>query len=113
MNVRFSGMNGTVTGLTTAGYVAALTIEGNGGLTGKTIIQITDIDGATKTMYYKVDAYLSTHPSCVATAITAETDIVSAATVVNAAVDKPYAKVVVSVKTHSAACNYQIDYMTY
>ena len=113
MNVNFGGNNGTVTGTTTASYEAALTVAGNGGLTGKSIIKITDIDGATGTMYYKIDGYLSTHPSCVATAITAETDVVSATPVVNTAVDKPYAIVVVSVKNHSTACAYQIDYMVY
>lgn len=113
MNVNFGGMNGTVTGLTTAAYVVALSIPGNGGLTGKTIFQITDIDGASKTMYYKINGYLSNNSSCAATAVTAETDVVNATPVVDVACDKPYAKIDVLVKNHSAACNYQIDYMTY
>ena len=113
MNVNFGGMNGSVAGLTTAAYTEALTIAANGGLTGKAIIRITDTDGASKTMYYKIDGYLSNDPKCVATALTAETDIANATPVVNTAVDKPYAKVVVSVKNHSAACNYIIDWMVY
>jgi hypothetical protein len=113
MNVNFGGMNGTVQGDTGAAYTEALVFAANGGLTGKAIIRITDVDGATKTMYYKVDGYLSTDPKCVATALTAETDVVSAVPVVDTAVDKPYAKIVVSVKDHSASCNYLIDWMVY
>jgi hypothetical protein len=113
MNVKFGGTNGTASGTTTAAYTEALVFEGNGGLTGKSIVRITDVDGASKTMYYKIDGYLSTDPKCVATALTGETDVVNATPVVDTAVDKPYAKVVVSVKNHSAACAYLIDYMVY
>lgn len=113
MNVSFGGQNGTVTGTTTAAYVAALTISGNGGLTGKTIIKLTNKSGATTTMYYKIDGYLSTHPDCAATAIKAETSIANATPVVNTDTDKPYAKVVVSVVDNSGHCDYQIDYMVY
>lgn len=113
MNVNFGGNNGTITGTTTAGYVVAATIAGNGGLTGKTIVQISNLSGATTTMYYKIDGYLSTHPDCVAAAIKAETSIANATPIVNTDTDKPYARVVVSVKNNSGACNYQLDYMTY
>jgi hypothetical protein len=113
MNVNFGGNNGTVTGTTTASYVVAVTITGNGGLTGKTIIQLSNLSGATTTMYYKIDGYYSTHPSCVATAIKAETSIANATPVVNTDADKPFAKVVVSVVDNSGHCNYQIDYMVY
>lgn len=113
MNVNFGGMNGTISGTTEADYKEALVFSGNGGLSGKSIIRITNSDGASKTMYYKVDAYLSTSPLCVATSITGETDITDATPVVNTDVDKPYAKVVVSVKNHSDACAYLIDYMVY
>jgi hypothetical protein len=113
MNVAFGGQNGTVTGLTTAAYVVALSIPGNGGLTGKTIFKITDIDGATKTMYYKINGYMSTSPSCSATAITVQTDVVNATPVVDTACLLPYARVEVLVVDHSDHCNYQIDYMTY
>lgn len=113
MNVNFGGTNGTVEGTTTAAYTEALVFAGNGGLTGKSIIRITDLDGASKTMYYKIDGYLSTSPLCVATALTAETDVVNATPVVDTAADKPYAKIVVSVKNHSAACDYLIDFMVY
>ena len=113
MNVKFGGNNGTKTGVTTADYVEAIRIEGNGGLSGKTVIHITNLSGATTTMYYKVDGYLSTHGSCTSTAVTAETDITNATTVENTSADKPYAVIVISVKNHSGACNYQIDYMVY
>jgi len=113
MNVNFGGNNGTVKGTTTASYVEALEIVGNGGLTGKTIIQLSNLSGASTTMYYKVDGYYSTHPDCVATAITAETDVINATPVVNTSADKPYARIVVSVKSHSGACDYQLDFMVY
>jgi hypothetical protein len=64
-------------------------------------------------MYYKIDGYVSSDPACVAIAETAETDVVSATPVVDTGSELPYDHIVVSVKTHSAACAYTIDYMTY
>lgn len=113
MNVLIEGDNGTVTGTTTAGYVVALSVKGYGGINGKTIFKITNLSGATKTMYYKINGYISSDAACVATAVKAETDVVNATPVVNTDTDTPYAKVDVLVKTHSAACDYQIDYITY
>jgi hypothetical protein len=113
MDVSLEGMNGTNKGTTTASYVEAAVFQGYGGINGKTIIHITNLSGATTTMYYKVDGYLSAHPDCTAVAVTAETDVVNATKVVDAGADKPYAKIVVSVKNHSGACLYQIDHMTY
>ena len=113
MNVKFGGNNGTVTGTTTASYVTALSIEGNGGLTGATIIQISDLTGATLTMKYKINGYYSTHPDCVATAVKSETTIVNATPVVNTDANKPFAKIDVLVTNGSGACAYQIDWMTY
>lgn len=113
MNVNFGGNNGTVTGTTTAGYVVALSIIGTGGLTGKTIVQLSNLSGATTTMYYKINGYYSTHPDCVLTAVKAETSIANATPVVNADADKPFARIDVLVKNNSGACSYQIDYMVY
>jgi hypothetical protein len=113
MNVSFGGTNGTVTGTTTAAYVIALSVKGNGGLTGKTIFQISDLTGATLTMKYKINGYYSTHPDCVATAVKAETTIANATPVVNTDADKPFAKIDVLVIDGSGTCAYQIDYMVY
>jgi hypothetical protein len=101
--------NGTVTGTTTSAYVEALTIGNCAGA----VIKVTNISGATKTMYYKVDGYTSASASCAATAITAQTDVTSATPVVNTDVNRPFAKVVVSVENHSDACSYQIDWIAY
>lgn len=113
MNVNFGGNNGTVKGTTTASYVVALSVAGNGGLTGKTIFQISNLSGATTTMYYKINGYYSTHPDCVATAVKAETAINNATPVVNTDADKPFARIDVLVENNSGACSYQIDYMVY
>ena len=113
MQVSHNNQNGTVTGTTTSAYVEALSISGDTGYVGKAIFKITNLTGATATMYYKLDGYIAAHPSCVATAITAETDVVNATPVVNNTTATPYAKLVLSVKTHSAACAYQVDYIVY
>ena len=113
MDIEFGGNNATLTGTTTASYVVAATIKGNGGLTGKTIVQISNLSGASTTMYYKIDGYYSNHPDCVATAVKSETDITNATPIVNTDADKPFAVIKVSVKNHSGACKYQLDYMVY
>jgi len=113
MNVKFGGNNGTVKGTTTAAYVVALSVEGNGGLTGKTIFQISNLSGASTTMYYKINGYYSTSKDCVATAVTAETNIANATPVVNTSADKPFARIDVLVEDHSGSCSYQIDWMVY
>jgi hypothetical protein len=101
--------NHTVTGTTTAAYVVALTIGNCAGA----IFKITNLTGATQTMYYKIDGYTSGSPLCASEAITAQTDVINATPVINTAVNRPYAKVEVSVINHSAACAYQIDYIAY
>jgi len=113
MDVNLAGLNGYTSGTTTSGYVAALTIPGYGGINGKSIFVITNLTGATLTMYYKIDGYVSSNPDCVAIAVKAETDVVNATPVVNTDTDKPYDHVVVSVKNHSGACAYTIDWMRY
>jgi hypothetical protein len=113
MIVQIEGDNGTATGTTTASYVVALSVKGYGGINGKTIFKLTNLTGATLTMYYKIDGYISNHPDCAATAIKAETSIANATPVTNTDTSTPYAKVVVSVKNNSGACAYQIDYLTY
>jgi hypothetical protein len=113
MNVKFGGRNGTVTGTTTASYVVALSVEGDGFINGKTIFQISDLTGATLTMKYKINGYYSSHPDCVATAVKAETTIANATPIVNTDADKPFARIDVLVTNGSGACAYQIDYMVY
>jgi len=112
-DVTISGQNGSTTGTTTSEYVVALSIKGYGGINGKSIIVITNIDGASKTMYYKINGYYSGRSGAAAVALTAETDVVSATPVVDTAADKPFNQIDVLVKTHSAACSFAIDYMTY
>jgi hypothetical protein len=113
MNVKFGGRNGTVTGTTGAAYVVALSVEGDGFINGKTIFQISNLDGASLSMKYKINGYYSTHPGCVATAVKAETTIANATPVVNTDADKPFAKIDVLVINASTACRYQIDYLVY
>lgn len=112
MEATLAGANGHVSGTTTSSYVTVLSIPGYGGINGKTIFYIINADGATKTMYYKINGYYSA-AQATAIAVKAETDITDANAITNTDADKPYAKIEVQVKTHSAACNYTIDYMTY
>jgi len=113
MEVRVSGNNGSVTGTTTASYVTALSVRGYGGYVGKTIFKITNKTGATLTMYYKINGYISGNPLCAATAITVQTDIINTTPVVDVATVIPYDHVDVLVVDHSGHCEYQIDYITY
>ena len=101
--------NGTVTGTTTSAYVAALTIDNCAGA----IVKVTNITGATLTMYYKIDGYTSASESCAATTVTGQTDVVNATPVTDVACNRPFAKVVVSVINHSGACAYQLDWIAY
>ena len=101
--------NGTVTGTTTAAYVVALTVSNCAGA----VFKITNLTGATQTMYYKINGYTSASTSCAAEQITAQTDVVNATPVVDTAAVRPYAKIEVSVLNHSAACAYQIDWISY
>jgi len=109
MNVNFGGINGTVTGQcnpTTS--TAVLTFSANGGLTGKAYIILHRAVGTS--MYYKIDGYLSLHPSAIVTALVAET---SMTTDVTYNVLLPYARVVVSLRDNVGANTYQVDYMVY
>jgi hypothetical protein len=101
--------NGTVTGTTTASYVTAVTVNNCAGA----IFKITNISGATTTMYYKINGYTSASSSCAAEAITAQTDVTSATPVVDVATNRPYAKVEIQVENHSGACSYQVDWIAY
>jgi hypothetical protein len=107
VDVGHSYPNGTVTGTTTAAYVAALTIDNCAGA----IVKITKTSGTT--MYYKIDGYTSASASCAATAVTVQTDVTSATPVVEVACNRPFAKVVVSVVNHADACGYQLDWIAY
>jgi hypothetical protein len=109
MELNHSYDNGTKTGTTTSAYVTAVTITNCAGA----IFKITNISGATTTMYYKINGYTSAHPSCAAEAITAQTDVTSATPVVDVATNRPYAKVEIQVENHSGACLYQIDWIAY
>ena len=111
--VSLVGMNGHVSGTTTASYVVALSVQGYGGINGKTIFHITNTSGATTTMYYKINGYYSASPDATAVAVKAQTDITDATPIVNTDADKPYAKIDVLVVNHSGACGYTIDWMTY
>lgn len=113
MNVKFGGRNGTVKGTTTAAYVVALSVDGSGFINGKSIFRISNLSGASTTMYYKINAYYSSHPDCVVTAVKGETSIDNATPIINADADKPYAKIDVLVVDNSGHCSYQIDYMVY
>ena len=112
-DVNIPGKNGTVTGTTTAAYVIALTVRGFGGINGKTIFKITNKTGATLTMYYKINGYISSNSACAATAITVQTDVVNATPVVDTAASTPYDHIDVLVMNHSGICDYQIDWITY
>ena len=100
--------NYTVTGTTTGTYVDARTILNVKGA----IFQVSNLHGA-NTMYYKITGYISSHASCVAEVIKAETSIAAATSVKNTDCVQPYAKVVVSVKQNSGAGTYQIDYIAW
>jgi len=110
VNASFGGQNGTVSGSCTGAYVPVLTIQGNGGLTGKTIFNIHRAVGTS--IYYKIDAYLSTHPSAVAIAAKAQTSVTTDVLDTTSIV-VPYAVIVVSVMNNVGSNTYQIDYMTY
>jgi hypothetical protein len=112
-DVKIVGNNGYKTGTTTAAYVTALTVKGYGGYVGKTIFKITNLTGATLTMYYKINGYVSSNPNCEATAITVETSINNATPVVDVATVLPYDHIDVLVKNNSGICNYQIDWINY
>jgi hypothetical protein len=100
--------NYTVTGTTTGTYVDAYEI-----LNAKGAIFNISNQSATQTMYYKITGYISSHASCVATVIKAETSIAAATTIQNTDCVSPYARVVVSVKQNSGAGAYQIDYIAW
>jgi hypothetical protein len=107
-------LNGTVTGTTTSAYVEALRkdLHGCGGQ-GKFIAYLKNTD-LTKTMYYKVDLYLANGASPLTKAGKAETSINASTQIEITTTEVPYnVIVVVSVKTNSAACTYQLDWSTY
>ena len=112
MNAVIGNISGTVTGTTTAAYVAALTIDTRGyGAQGKLLLIINNTQAA-QTLKYKIDGYASPN-SAYFVPIKAETSIAAATQVNQTDVDKGYAKVVVSVINDGGACTYQIDYTTY
>jgi hypothetical protein len=112
MEVKYTPKSGTVTGTTTAAYVEALRIEGYGGVQGKTIFNIRN-SGATNTIYYKIDAYLTSNPNCLVTNVTSQTSIAVSTTIQNTTIVIPYAVIVVSVVNNSGASTYQIDWINY
>jgi hypothetical protein len=109
MNVTFGGTNGTVVGqCNTTTSTPVLTFAANGGLSGKAYITIKRAVGTS--VYYKIDGYLSSHPSSIVTALVSET---SMTTDVTYNVLLPYARVVVSLRDNVGANTYQVDYMVY
>jgi hypothetical protein len=108
MNVNLGGINGTVTGACVATSTPVLTFSAVGGIAGKAQIKIRRTVGTS--VYYKIDGYLSSHPSAIAVALVAET---SMTTDVDYNVTIPYAVVVVSLRNNVGSNNYQVDYMVY
>jgi hypothetical protein len=108
MNVNLGGINGTVIGACGATSTPVLTFSAVGGIAGQAKIKLRRTVGTS--MYYKIDGYLSSHPSAIAVALQAET---SMTTDVDFAVTVPYAVVVVSVRNNVGSNIYQIDYMVY
>ena len=113
VNIDHAYANGTVSGATVAAYVEVLTIDNCAGA----LIQISNTDTAAvnKDLKYKISGYLSAHASCVETAIVSETTLAEdAASGVLSDVNRPYAKVVVSIKSgESTATTYQVDWIAY
>ena len=110
MEINHSYSNGTTTGTTTTSYVVALTLENCAGA----IFQIKNTAG-TNGLKYKVNGYISSHASCVATAVIAETVLAhSTASGLLATITSPYAKVeiLVTVQTTNTT-TYQIDWIAY
>jgi hypothetical protein len=111
MEITKSYNNNTVTGTTTTAYVVALTIPNCAGA----LIQIRNT-GASYDLLYKIDGYISGHPSALATAIVAETTLGQAtSSAMITAVNSPYAKVVISVMNAETTnvTTYQVDYIAY
>jgi hypothetical protein len=98
--------NGTVTGNTTVGYVAALTLTNVKGA----ILNISNLSPSA-TMHYKVTGWRSSDTSCVAETIKAETSIAAATLVQDLDCVSPFAIVIVYVKWNSGTGAYQIDHI--
>jgi len=108
MNVNLGGINGSVFGVCPVAMTPVLTFSAVGGISGKAQLKIHRSVGTQSA--YRVDGYLSSHPSAIATQITADTAITSD---VNLNVTIPYAVVVVSIRKDVGEDLYQIDYMVY
>jgi hypothetical protein len=113
MEAQAATLCGSVSGTTTASYVAAATLDTRGmGVQGKLLLIINNTTAATTSMYYKIDGYA--HPnSAYFVPIKAQTSIAAATQVVQTDVDKGYANVVISVIDNSGHATYQIDWCTY
>ena len=113
MEVRTANITGTISGTTTASYVAAIDIDTRGyGAQGKLLLIINNTTAATTSMKYKIDGYAQSN-STYFVPIKAETSIAAATQVVQTDVDKGYARVVVSIIDDSGHATYKIDYTTY
>ena len=107
-------LNGTKSDTTTSAYVEALrgNLQGCGGQ-GKFIAYLKNLD-LSNTMYYKVDLYLANGSSPLTKAGKAETSIATNTQIEITTTEVPYnVIVVVSVKSNSGACAYQLDHSTY
>lgn len=104
----------TESGTTTSAYVEAFrqSLQGYGGQ-GKFIAFLKNKD-LSNTMYYKVDLYLANGASPLTKVGKAETSIAANTQIEITTTEVPYnVIVVISVKSNSGACAYQLDYSTY
>ena len=110
--------SGITAGTTGANYAEALRVDTRGcGIQGKLLALINNTMAATTPMYYKIDGYPADVDGTAggkSVAIKSETSIAANTQVVSVDVDKPYAAVVISVKSNgSTPATWQIDHCTY
>lgn len=98
--------NKGVTGTTTNAYVAALTLYNGMGA-------VIQLKSTTTTMFYKIDAYLTSDGTPLAYPTKTETTTVADTALLDTNQNFPFYKMVVSVKQNSGAGTYQIDALQY